>query len=60
MSKQSVIIDGVRSPIGMKNGNLIGMRPDDISAQVISGLMRRNSSISDSEIEDLVEAGVLR
>ena len=54
MSKQSVIIDGVRSPIGMKNGNLIGMRPDDISAQVISGLMRRNSSISDSEIEDLV------
>ena len=26
----SVIIDGGRSPIGLKNGKLIGMRDDDL------------------------------
>ena len=31
MSNKSVIIDGVRSPIGSKNGEMIGMRPDDLS-----------------------------
>ena len=30
MSNKSVIIDGVRSPIGMKNGAIVGMRPDDL------------------------------
>jgi len=38
MSNKSVIIDCVRSPIGSKNGEMIGMRPDDIAAQVIKGL----------------------
>ena len=54
MSKQSVIIDGVRSPIGMKNGAIVGTRPDDIAAQVVSGLMKRNPSVPISDIEDLV------
>jgi len=54
MSKQSVIIDGVRSPIGMKNGALVGSRPDDIAAQVVSGLMRRNPTVSADDVEDLV------
>ena len=54
MSKQSVIIDGVRSPIGMKNGALVGTRPDDIAAQIVSGLMRRNSAVSADDVEDLV------
>ena len=54
MSKQSVIIDGVRSPIGMKNGAIVGLRSDDLSAQVISGLMHRNSNVPKSDIEDLV------
>ena len=31
----SVIIDGLRSPIGLKNGALIGMRPDDLTAEVV-------------------------
>ena len=54
MSNKSVIIDGVRSPIGMKNGAIVGMRPDDLAAQVVSGLMKRNPSILTSDIEDLV------
>ena len=54
MSNKSVIIDGVRSPIGMKNGAIVGMRPDDLAAQVVSGLMKRNPSVPTSDIEDLV------
>ena len=54
MSNKSVIIDGVRSPIGMKNGDIVGMRPDDLAAQIVSGLVKRNSSVPTSDIEDLV------
>ena len=51
---ESVIIDAVRSPIGVKNGKLIGIRPDDLSAQVVKQLLERNKSITSSQIEDLV------
>ena len=53
MSK-SVIIDAVRSPIGLKNGNLVGIRPDDLAAQVVKGLMNRNPNVSTDGIEDVV------
>tara|TARA_B100000029_G_scaffold306926_2_gene299735 strand:+ start:1915 stop:3042 length:1128 start_codon:yes stop_codon:yes gene_type:complete len=53
MSK-SVIIDAVRSPIGVKNGNLVGIRPDDLSAQVVKALMARNESLSPNQVEDLI------
>ena len=53
MSK-SVIIDAVRSPIGVKNGNMVGIRPDDLAAQVVKGLLARNSSINPDNIEDLI------
>jgi acetyl-CoA acyltransferase len=53
MSK-SVIIDAVRSPIGVKNGNMVGIRPDDLAAQVVKGLLARNSSINPGKIEDLI------
>jgi len=54
MSNKSVIIDGVRSPIGTKNGKMIGMRPDDIAAQVVKGLLEKNKEIKNEEIEDVV------
>ena len=54
MSNKSVIIDCVRSPIGSKNGEMIGMRPDDIAAQVIKGLMERNTEIKNEDVEDVV------
>ena len=53
MSNKSVIIDGVRSPIGSKNGEMIGMRPDDIAAQVVKGLLERNKEIKNEEVEDV-------
>ena len=50
----SVIIDGVRSPIGLKNGKLIGMRADDLSAQVVKGLLKRNEGFDVRNVDDLV------
>ncbi|MFQ6614424.1 MAG: acetyl-CoA C-acyltransferase, partial [Fidelibacterota bacterium] len=54
MSQTSVIIDAVRSPIGVKNGQLIGIRPDDLAAQVVRGLLKRNVGLKPEMVEDLV------
>jgi len=53
MSK-SVIVDALRSPIGLKNGEMIGIRPDDLAAQVVKGLIERNPTIKTEMIEDVV------
>ena len=37
----SVIIDGLRSPIGINKGNLRGIRPDDLSSIVIKQLLSK-------------------
>lgn len=52
--QKSVIIDAVRSPIGVKNGNMVGIRPDDLSSQIIKGLLERQQNIDPKVIEDLV------
>ena len=54
MSAESYIIDGARSPIGLKNGAMVGVRSDDLTAMVIHGLMKRNSNIPSETIEDVV------
>ena len=51
---ETYIIDGMRSPMGMKNGNLMGVRPDDLTTDVVKVLLERNSTISPSNIEDMV------
>ena len=53
MSK-SVIIDAGRSPIGIKNGQMIGIRPEDLAAQVVKQLLERNKSIDAKMVEDVV------
>ena len=50
----SVIIDGGRSPIGLKNGKLLGMRSDDLCAQVVKNLIDRNTNIDKNLYDDLV------
>ncbi|RMF61534.1 MAG: thiolase family protein [Calditrichaeota bacterium] len=50
----SVIIDAVRSPIGVKRGKLVGIRPDDLAAQVFKGLLKRNSALPVEKIEDVI------
>ena len=52
--KKSVIIDGGRSPIGLKNGKMVGMRADDLSANIIKSLILRNPEIDKSLYEDVV------
>ena len=54
MSIKSYIIDGARSPIGVKNGEMVGVRSDDLSAMVIKGLMGRNTHVPKEVIEDVV------
>ncbi|HDY75405.1 MAG TPA: thiolase family protein [Candidatus Marinimicrobia bacterium] len=54
MQNKSVIIDAVRSPIGIKNGQLVGIRPDDLAAQVIKGLLARNENVKPEDVEDVV------
>src|SRR5256885_1308845 len=46
------IVDAVRSPIGKKNGTLSHIRGDDVSAQVVNGLVER-TGVDPAEVEDL-------
>jgi len=52
--KYSVIIDGVRSPIGLKNGKMLGILPDELCSQVVKKLIMRNSNLNPALIEDLI------
>lgn len=52
--RYSVIVDAVRSPIGIKNGQMIGLRPDEIAAQVVKALMERNPGLKPELVEDLI------
>ena len=48
----ALIIDAVRSPIGKRNGQFAGIRGDDLSAQVLNGLLERHD-LDPAEIEDV-------
>ncbi|MEK3889270.1 thiolase family protein [Bacillus sp. FSL K6-3431] len=48
------IVDAVRTPIGRYKGALKSVRPDDMAAIVIKGLLDRNRTIPVTEIEEVV------
>ncbi len=48
-----VIIDAIRSPIGKFGGALSTVRPDDLLADVLKGLMKR-TGIDPDQVEDVV------
>jgi len=50
--KEVVIVDAVRSPIGKHNGRLSSVRPDDLLAEVLKGLVDR-VGIDPALIEDV-------
>ena len=54
MGSKVVIVEGVRSPIGVKNGQLIGIRADELTAQVIKGLLKRVNNFNTDDVGDLV------
>jgi acetyl-CoA acyltransferase len=48
----ALIVDAVRSPIGKKNGTLSHIRGDDLSAQVLNGMVGRHD-VDPGQIEDI-------
>lgn len=48
----ALIVDAVRSPIGRRNGTLSHIRGDELSAQVVNGLLGR-AGVDPAEIEDV-------
>ena len=50
---ESVIIGAKRSPIGIKNGKMLGIRPDDLASQVVRGLLEK-VKVEPSHVNDLV------
>src|SRR5262245_56955416 len=48
----AMIVDAVRSPIGKRNGTLSHIRGDELSAQVVNGLIARNG-VDPAEVEDV-------
>jgi acetyl-CoA acyltransferase len=52
VSTEAYIVDAVRSPIGRRDGVLSSIRGDELAAQVLNGLVERNS-LDPGEIEDV-------
>ncbi len=52
MTTEAFVVDAVRSPIGRRNGALSSIRGDELAAQVLNGLVERNS-LDPGEVEDV-------
>ncbi|MFC4075881.1 thiolase family protein [Salinithrix halophila] len=52
--REAVIVDALRTPIGRYRGALSGVRPDDLAAVAIRGLLDRNSQLDPNHIEDVL------
>jgi acetyl-CoA acetyltransferase family protein len=51
--REAVIVEGVRTPVGRKNGVLKGIRPDVLAAEVLKELVNR-AGIDASLVEDVI------
>lgn len=54
MSQEVYLIDGIRSAIGNFGGSLSTLRADDLAAQVLAGLLKRNPNLDPKSIEDVL------
>jgi 3-oxoadipyl-CoA thiolase len=52
--EQVFVVDAVRTPIGKYGGALSSVRPDDLAAIAIKGLLQRNTWLNTNEIEDVI------
>jgi acetyl-CoA acyltransferase len=48
------ICDAIRTPIGRHGGGLAWVRPDDLAAIVLRGLLDRNPSLAHDSIDDVI------
>jgi len=53
MNHDAVILDALRTPIGRQGGALAHRRPDDLAADVLAELVRRNG-VKPADIDDVV------
>ncbi|MGP3947000.1 thiolase family protein [Streptomyces sp. 6N106] len=47
------IVDAVRTPVGKYGGALAGVRPDDLAAHVVRGLLPRTPDLDPARIDDV-------
>ncbi len=59
MSRDAVIVDAVRTPVGKRNGSLSGWHAVDLSAHVLKALAERNG-VDPAVIEDVVWGCVMQ
>ena len=52
--KRAYVVDAARTAVGKFGGTLSSVRPDDLGAEVIKALIKRNPSIDVNEIEDVI------
>ncbi|MFJ6263083.1 thiolase family protein [Rhodococcus erythropolis] len=53
MSREAVIVDAVRSPVGKRNGGLSAIHPADLSAYVLRALIER-TGLDPALVEDVI------
>jgi acetyl-CoA acyltransferase len=52
---EAVIVDAVRTPMGRSKGGMFrNVRAENLSAEVINALLRRNPEVDPAEIEDVI------
>ncbi|SIT74937.1 thiolase family protein [Edaphobacillus lindanitolerans] len=51
--RETVIVEGVRTAVGRRKGALSGMRPDELAAVVLDGLVER-AGIGKEQVEDVI------
>jgi 3-oxoadipyl-CoA thiolase len=51
---EAYLVDGVRTPFGRYGGGLSAVRPDDLAAHVLRGLVGRLPSVDWDELDDVV------
>lgn len=54
MFKEVYVVDALRTPVGKFGGSLAHIRPDDLAAHVIKGIMERNNGIDFSQTDDVI------
>ena len=52
--KRAYVVDAARTAVGKFGGALSSVRPDDVGAEMIKALIKRNPSIDINEIEDVI------
>ena len=53
MLTDALVLDAVRTPIGKLGGALSGVRPDDLAATALRGLLGRHPSLDPASIEEV-------